>query len=62
MAKVEQSENITELQKWAMQAIDLLDEVKPYRSVFYKQRVAKLKNEFANITQTHPSKLLQNKG
>ena len=56
MAKIAQNENITELQKWAKQALDLLDEVKPYRGVFYKQRVAKLKNEYADITHCSNTK------
>jgi hypothetical protein len=50
MAEVDNENKMAELNDWARQAIELLDEVKPYRSIFYKQRVAKLKDELKHIT------------
>lgn len=50
MAEADNENKMAELKGWAQEAIELLDEVKPYRSIFYKQRVAKLKDEFAHIT------------
>ena len=54
MAAVDKEIKVAELKSWALEAIELLDEVKPYRSVFYKQRVAKLKHELSNITLENP--------
>lgn len=51
MAEVDSENKLTELKDWAKEAMDLLDEVKPYRSIFYKQRVAKLKSEFKHIVK-----------
>jgi hypothetical protein len=50
MAAMDNENKTKELKSWAEEAMELLDEVKPYRSVFYKQRVAKLKDEFKHIT------------
>jgi hypothetical protein len=50
MAEVDIENKVAELKDWAKEAMELLDEVKPYRSIFYKQRVAKLKDEFKHIT------------
>jgi hypothetical protein len=50
MAAVDNENKVAELKDWAQEAMELLDEVKPYRSIFYKQRVAKLKDEFKQIT------------
>lgn len=49
MAEVDIENKVAELKDWAQEAMELLDEVKPYRSIFYKQRVAKLKDEFKQI-------------
>jgi len=49
MAEVDDEIKLTELKNWAKEAIDLLDEVKPYRSIFYKQKVARLKSELTHI-------------
>ena len=54
MTAVDRENKVAELKTWAQQAIELLDEVKPYRSVFYRQRVAKLKLELSNITLENP--------
>lgn len=50
MAEVDNENKVAELKDWAQEAMELLDEVKLYRSIFYKQRVAKLKDEFKDIT------------
>jgi hypothetical protein len=52
---------IGEFKYWAKEAIELLEEVKPYRSIFYKQRVAKLKSELANITHNELALILEYK-
>ena len=60
MAEVDIENKVAELKDWASQAMELLDEVKPYRSIFYKQRVAKLKDEFKQITVGEPLFRLRN--
>ncbi|MEO6522718.1 MAG: hypothetical protein ABIN91_13625 [Mucilaginibacter sp.] len=50
MTAVDKENKVAELKDWAQEAMELLDEVKPYRSIFYKQRVAKLKEMFKHIT------------
>lgn len=50
---------VEELKDWAKEAMELLDEVKPYRSIFYKQRVAKLKDVFKHITVEGSTALLR---
>ena len=50
MEAINDENKINELKYWAKEVMELLDEVKPYRSIFYKQRVAKLKSEFSEIT------------
>ncbi|EHQ27376.1 hypothetical protein [Mucilaginibacter paludis] len=49
MAEVDNENKLIELKDWAKEAMELLDEVKPYRSIFYKQRVAKLKSQLKDI-------------
>jgi hypothetical protein len=57
MAEVDDENKMIELKGWAKEAIELLEEVKPYRSIFYKQRVAKLKSELTNITRERSARL-----
>ncbi|RKR81217.1 hypothetical protein BDD43_1362 [Mucilaginibacter gracilis] len=60
MEKANNENKMIELKDWAKEVMELLDEVKPYRSVFYKQRVAKLKDEFKHITNGQACYKLRN--
>jgi hypothetical protein len=59
MATFDDENKIKELKFWAKEAMELLDEVKPYRSVFYKQRVAKLKDQFGEIASNQRGQTLK---
>lgn len=61
MTDRDNEDKVGEFKCWAKQAIELLEEVKPYRSIFYKQRVAKLKSDLNNITHNELALILEYK-
>lgn len=57
---MERSDLETELilvKKLFEEAIELLNEVKPYRSIFYKQKVANLQNKLNKVTTNGQPKM-----
>ncbi len=50
MQKSDLETKLLTLEKLFEEALDLLNEVKPYRSIFYKQKVAHLKTKLKKVT------------